>query len=190
MSPSSLVHIGLRGDYHWLEVEGGVHLGMVVQAFPELVFDQHLAITACDSGIYRLSEQELQAGWETRNGIAYSPRITDGSQLQFQVNGPEVVGFDEWYVFDEPRDVGARFTGDPFLEPPDKGRVFVFVNFFAFRLNTEDPSTDFVRDWFWQQVAWMQPRAYLADGRDCFFLVTKDGDLVERVVDYLYDIVS
>lgn len=190
MTASSWIHIGLHGDYHWLEVEGDLHLGHLVSAFPELVHERFVAITANDSGVVRLADEDKAAGWEVRDGIAYSPRVQDGVIPRYDFEHHQCSGFDEWYVFDSPKNLGVRYEGDPFQDPPGPGRPFVFVNFLAFRLNTEDPSLEFVREWFWQQMDWMKPEAYIGDGVDCTFLVTKDGDLLERVVDYLYDIAS
>ena len=186
MSPSSWIHIGLHGDYHGLEVEGDTHLSLLVRAFPELVHNKYVAATSL-AGSSRLSDAE--AGWAERNGIAYSPQLTEGFHRYFPEDPPSV--FDEWYVFTEPQDLGEKIEGVEADRPPLPGRVMVFANWLVFRLNeTEDDSPNFLREWFWQQMDRIRPEAFATEMPGCWILVTKDADLIERVSDYLFDIAS
>jgi hypothetical protein len=56
-------------------------------------------------------------------GIAYSPLIRSVGTL------PERGGFDEWYVFGTPVDLGEKGRGNVFEAPLSAGQVEVFVNF-------------------------------------------------------------
>jgi hypothetical protein len=189
MIESSWIHIGLHGDYHWLEVEGDTHISLLVRAFPELVHDRFIAATSFAGGVPHLSDSEQTEGWTVRNGIAYSPKLREGFPRYYADDPPSV--FDEWYAFESPKDLGERVEGAVFDQPPSAGRTLVFANWLMFRLSeSEDDSTDFLRSWFWQQMEWIRPEAFVSEAPGCWILVTKDEELIERVSDYLYDIAS
>jgi len=91
------MNFGSHGDYEWLVTEHT--LGDLLRLCPEIVLGKHIAVTSLDSGPLSLSEQEKAAGWESRKGIAYSPKLTGVENLPHDL-------FDEWYVFENPKDLG------------------------------------------------------------------------------------
>lgn len=186
MPASNWIHIGCHGDYHWLEVEGEAHIWWIVRAFPEFVQDKYIAAPSL-SGAAELSEAE--SGWSVRNGIAYSPQLSEGFTRYLGEEPPSVL--DEWYVFDSPKDLGERIEGAVFDNPPSQCRTMVFANWLVFRLSeTQDESTNFLREWFWQQMDWIQPEAFVSESPGCCLLVTKNVDLMEAAMDYLCNIDS
>ena len=86
------------------------------------LWGKYLAVTSLDSGPVFLSEKEKIAGWQSRNDIAYSPQVQLPDQLPHG-------GFDEWYVFDSPRDLGQLWRGNVFETPKAGGHIADFVNF-------------------------------------------------------------
>ncbi|HEY2168149.1 MAG TPA: hypothetical protein VGJ30_00875, partial [Candidatus Angelobacter sp.] len=113
-----------------------------------------MAVTSFDSGSLSLSDEKKAAGWESRKGIAYSPLIRSVGTL------PERGGFDEWYVFGTPIDLGEKGRGNVFESSLSAGQVEVFVNF-AEGFDLHQPN-DLV-PLFWRQLEWIRPESYIAD---------------------------
>jgi hypothetical protein len=130
---------GLHGPYHWLTVTGDVFIGTLLRLCPEVVLNRYLAVTSLDSGIRRLSEEETEAGWQLRGDVAYSPLVTSVDTLRYQRDGPEFPGYDEWYVFETPRELGRVFHGNFFEFQAGRGEILTFVNTFAFVLHDPEP---------------------------------------------------
>jgi hypothetical protein len=149
------VNTGSHGLYEWLVTE--CTLDDLLRLCPEVVLRKYIAVTSCDSGPLWLNDGQKAEGWELRQDIAYSPRIASVDTLPRDQ-------FDEWYVFDKPRDLGQLEPSatNVFETPLAKGRVRVFVNFggFAFHRPEMEPLTTM----FWDQLAWIHPESYLADG--------------------------
>jgi hypothetical protein len=141
---------GSHGKYYWL-VWRSRRLWELIAAFPEIVHEKHLVVTSCDSGPYQLSDQELQQGWQTRDGAAYSPRITDTNQL------PDEAGYDEWYILDMPKSLD---------------HLEVFINYSGFRLQYEasDIAMNKLLERFWFQIETLAPESYLAEGDNLVFV--------------------
>ena len=87
------IHTGSHGAYQWLVAEH--HLTDLIGLCPEIVLGKYIAVTSCDSGPLILNTEELTTGWESRKGIAYSPRVLDVDTLPREQ-------FDEWYLFQDP----------------------------------------------------------------------------------------
>ena len=79
-----VVRRGVHKHYEWLTCTGDVYMGTVLNACPELVLSRYVAVPSIDSGVLRLSEENLLAGWTARGGIGYSPVVTALDQLEYQ----------------------------------------------------------------------------------------------------------
>jgi hypothetical protein len=170
---------GTHGLFHWLTVTGDVYMGDVVRLLPEAILNRHLAVTSYDSGIRRLSAEEMSEGWVLEGDIAYSPRITGVEGLEFQRDSFDGPGYDEWYVFLEPPPrLGALYHGDYFEFRPGSGELMAFVSSPAFLLHDPDPYLPGILDLFWDQLVRVQPDAFIADGQECLTLVSKDPALI------------
>jgi len=89
-------------------------MGNLLRLCPELVLHRYLAVTSYDSGIRRLTAEECDSGWQSRGDIVYSPLIESIDRLLCQRDGPDCPCYDEWYVFDTPRDLGQIVHGNIF----------------------------------------------------------------------------
>lgn len=160
------VTIGTHGDYEWLVADYG--LDDLLRLSPEIVLGKYVAITSIDSGSLNPTEEERAAGWESRGGIAYSPKIAVIETLPHE-------GWDEWWVFDHLVDLGELASHDTnvFESPITPGTVHAFVNFnFAPHL-TDDVLTDI----FWQQLDWIRPQSYIAENDACLTVMSTDKHL-------------
>src|SRR5262249_22002974 len=115
----SMLTFGSHGRYEWLATDN--HELDLLQVCPEIVLGKYVAITSIDSGVLALNETEKAAGWESRGKIAYSPKVHVLENLPRD-------GWDEWYVFDKPTDLGTSHLAENIFEVPDEhGQVRVFV---------------------------------------------------------------
>jgi hypothetical protein len=143
---------------------------------PQTVLDKYLAITCIDGGALEVTDVEKVDGWETRHGVAYSPRLDSVAGLPHEDrHGLCCEGFDEWYVFDRPTDLGVLSRGNIFEAPFQPGRVEVFVGFLGFALH--EPKMRDITDLFWKQMEWIQPESFIADGYPFLTFVTRNKDL-------------
>jgi hypothetical protein len=172
-SPPSLA-IGSHGGYDWLTTQHD--LEALLKLCPELVLDKYLAVTSRDSGPLTLSDSERGTGWISRGGIAYSPQIESVEGL-LRLGADRCAGFDEWYVFNAPVDLGETLAGNIFEVPLGPGRVAVFVNYYVSPVDDLDPSYKTLTDLFWKQLAWIRPESYIADGGTCLTVVSSDKAL-------------
>jgi hypothetical protein len=166
----SAVATGSRGAYLWLTASKQC-LDSLLGACPQVVLDRYLAVTSLDSGPLMLSEEEIGAGWESRNGIAYSPKIQSVEKLPHE-------GYDEWYVFKSPAELGQLVQGNLFEAPFQSGQVASFVNFGGFSLH--DPAMQALVDLFWMQLESIHPESFVADG-DLLNFVSCDQELFAAV---------
>lgn len=163
-----MLTLGSEGAYEWLVTDQQFDL---LQLCPQVVLGKFVAITSIDSSPFIPTAQEIAAGWQTQGGIGYSPRIQGIREL------PRA-GWDEWYVFDHPADLGTSHLGENIFEVPHvRGHVGVFVNY-CFALHR--PEVRDLIDLFWQQMDWIRPICYLADN-DYLTFVTVDRNLFARV---------
>ena len=98
--------------------------------------------------------KETAAGCQIRGRIAYSPKIQRAEDV------PRA-GWDEWYIFDKPTDLGASHLGENVFEVPQtQGHLNVFVNYC---LALHRPEAKELAALFWQQIARIRPESYIAD---------------------------
>ena len=164
---------GRRGSYHWLSKDGYC-LTELLRGSPDTVLGKYLAVTSHDSGSLPLTEQQRSCGWTCRGGIAYSPRIESLEMV------PTHGLYDEWYIFDSPADLGVIREGNIFDCSVSPQHVEVFVNFYGFAIDA--PEFQELVSRFWQQLEWIRPITYVAEG-DFGFLtfVTADNILFTAV---------
>jgi hypothetical protein len=163
----SAFETGSHGAYLWLTADKQ-RLGSLLAVCPQTVLDKYLAITSLDSGPLVLNDEEVAAGWKSRNGIAYSPKVQSVDKLPHD-------GYDEWYVFQSPPDLGQLVQGDP---PLRSGYVAAVVNFGGFSLC--DPAMQALVDLFWMQLESVRPESFIADG-DLLNFVSCDQELFAGV---------
>ena len=115
-----MLTFGSHGQYEWLVTDQQFDL---LQISPDVVLGKYVAITSFDSGPLVLTEEEKAAGWDSRSKVAYSPKVQNVASL------PRA-GYDEWYIFDDPIDLGTSHLEENVLEAPhEPGHVSVFVNY-------------------------------------------------------------
>jgi len=96
---------------------------------------------------------QRKSGWESRDRIAYSPRITSFDLLPWHGL------YDEWYVLEAPIDLGGIAVGSG-GSASKSGRVDVFVNAAEFIF---DPGNESMADEFWRQIERISPFAYVSE---------------------------
>ena len=150
-----MVNTGSHGGYQWLVAHH--HLADLLGLCPEIVLGKYIAVTSCDSGPLILNTQELATGWESRKGIAYSPRVLDVDTLPREQ-------FDEWYLFQDPFDLGelAQQGTNVFEGRLGVGEIYPFVNFGGFAFHC--PEDEDLVSLFWQQFDCIRPETYIGDG--------------------------
>jgi len=163
-----MLALGSQGLYEWLVTDQQFDL---LQVCPEIVLGKYVAITSIDSGPLVLADKETVAGWQSRGRIAYSPKIRN-------VEGLPRAGWDEWYIFDNPTDLGTSHLEENVFEvPQEQGHVSVFVNY-CFALH--QPEMKDLATLFWQQIARICPESYVADN-DYLNFVSMDKTLFASV---------
>jgi len=167
-----MVHVGERGEYHWLVSQAEVFdlTGLVLRYHRGL----RLCVSSCDSRPLRLGQEELARGWTTRGEVAVSPPLEEALPI------PQG-GYDEWYLVRDPSFADQR--------------VEVFVNYEGFTLlapaatpGTGDPppgggDTDrlaALRERFWSQLERLKPETYVALG-DHDVVVARNPHFIEVV---------
>lgn len=116
-----MLTVGSQGVYAWLVTDEDFDL---LQLCPEVAVGKYVAVTSIDSGQFLPTEKETAAGWQTHGGIAYSPKIQHAEELPRE-------GWDEWYIFENPSDLGRSHLAENIFEvPQEQGHVSVFVNYF------------------------------------------------------------
>ncbi|MGA8087757.1 MAG: hypothetical protein WCA10_10645 [Terracidiphilus sp.] len=169
---------GVHEDYEWLVTEQ--YLDDLLHLCPQIVVGKFVAITSIDSGIYHPTDSEIVAGWENRNGIAYSPRVEDAKALPRQ-------GWDEWYVFNERVDLGGMLARDsnPFIASLGPGRIYAFVN-----SNFSVAGTQGMQDFFWNQFDRIRPQTYIAESDYFLQVITREKELFGRLFEALTELES
>jgi hypothetical protein len=149
---------------------------------------QYIAVTSLDSGPMALTDEEERVGWQGRNEIAYSPQIQSVNDCRTErLPGGECEGFNEWYVFNSPFDLGELWHGNVFEAPITPGEVCTFVNFGpGFALH--NPEMANLVGLFWKQLDWIQPESYIADGDVFLTFVSRDEDIFAAVCNALSDV--
>ena len=169
-----LIAKGQHGEYQWFTTE--FEVDGLARLCPKIVQGKYLVVTSFDSGSLSLSDQEKANGWQSRNGIAYSPRIEAIEGL------PRTDGWDEWNVLEAPTDLGALCHANPFDPRPGPGELHAYVNF---NLVLHDSESDAVRDLFWEQMNWINPESFLAESSRHLSFATKNRDIFSVVLESL-----
>jgi hypothetical protein len=171
ISREATLKSGSHDAYRWLTTTAH-DFDSLLTLCPTAVIGKYLAVTAFDSGSLSLSDEEKASGWESRKGISYSPLIESVGTL------PERGGFDEWYVFGAPVDLGEKGQGNIFEAPLLSGQIEVFVNFAEgfdlYRPNDLAPL-------FWRQLKWIRPESYIADTHQTLTFVSANRNVFEAV---------
>jgi hypothetical protein len=157
---------GSHKEYEWLMTEE--YLEDLLRLCPQIVLGKYVAITSIDSGRFIPDEVERANGWETQDGIAYSPLVTNTESLPRE-------NWDEWYVFDHPFRLGHLFPEDRnmFADPIASDEICVFVNY-NHGLHNADHT---ISDLFWTQIEKVRPQAYIAESDYQLTVVTSDKTL-------------
>jgi hypothetical protein len=162
--------VGFQDSYQWLVTDGKFDL---LELCPEIVLGKYVAVTSIDSGQLVPTDKEIAAGWQTRGKIAYSARIENAEELPRE-------GWDEWYIFTTPTDLGTSHLAENIFEvPQEQGHLSVVVNY-GFALHPPDRAK--LADLFWPQMARIHPESYVADN-DFLTFVTMNEALFARVHD-------
>jgi hypothetical protein len=168
---------GSHGTYHWLAT--GLHdLDSFLLRCPETLAGKYVAVTSLDSGPLRLTEEEERTGRRSRGGVAYSPQVRIVEKLR---RG----GFDEWYVFDSPKELGRVWQGNVFEVPSKSDYISIFVNFGDFA--PHNPAVEALVTLFWKQLYQIQPESYVADGNQFLTFASRDRRLFAEVCQALAD---
>jgi hypothetical protein len=175
---------GTHGEYFWLTSSYDHYSGTLAKLCPEIFIERFMVVTAIDSGTPSLKDGQKAAGWEERRGIVYSAVLSSVDDVFYQRDGYDTAGFDEWYFFETPPDLGELQTGNPFEEAtaPRPGRPKVFVGMPSATVHGTDPRCEIVRQMFWDQIDWIQPESYVADSSECLTFVTSNRELFELVL--------
>ena len=103
--------VGFQGRFQWLVTDETFDL---LELCPEIVLGKFVAVTSFDSGQFLPSDKETAAGWQHRAKIAYSPKVEKPEDL------PRA-GWDEWYIFNTPTDLGTSHLSENIFEVPGGG---------------------------------------------------------------------
>jgi hypothetical protein len=165
-----MLNVGSEGSYDWLVSDQQFDL---LRLCPQIVLGKYVAITSIDSGALEPSEAEATAGWQSRGKIAYSPQVQSIEEIPS-------AGWDEWYIFDKPVDLGlSHLTENIFEMPQEAGHVSDFVNY-GFALHP--PERAKLAYLFWPQIDRIRPESYVADN-DYLTFVSASKDLFSSVLD-------
>jgi hypothetical protein len=179
---------GCRGAYRWLTT-GQHELDNLRRQCPQALIGKYVAVTSLDSGPMVLTDEEKHSGWNSRNEIAYSPRVQSAEDCRIErLPGGECVAFNEWYVFNSPCDLGELWHGNNVFEAPiTPGRVLTFVNF-ADGFALHNPEMTNLVSLFWEQLDWIQPESYIADADVLLTFVSRNEEIFFTVSNALSDI--
>lgn len=162
---------GSRGSFFWLTTTE-YELHDLITSCPEVVLNKYIAVTSFHSGSLVPDEAETIAGWQSRRGIAYSPKVESVDKLPHDV-------YDEWYVFSTHRDLGHLYKGNIFETSMKAGQVAAFVNYGP-GFSLKNPKAKDLTDLFWLQLELIRPEAFISDG-DILNFVTCDEQVFAAV---------
>ena len=164
---------GSHGSYRWF-VTREDDLATLLESCPQSLAGKYVAVTSLDSGPMILTEEEKGLGWHSRNEIAYSPQVTMSEDGRLKgVSAEQCGGYDEWYVFDSPHDLGALCDGNVFESDLPAGKIWTFVNYDAgFALH--NPEMSDLTGLFWKQLEWIQPESFIADSAAFLTFVSRN----------------
>jgi hypothetical protein len=125
------------------------NLNALLRSCPAVILDKHVAITTYDSGVLRLTEPDVRAGWQSRNGIAYGPQILTLVDLPECARLEPADLYQEWYIFEAPTELGTIVSGNVLVTRPARGEVVAFVNYsqMGYLLDSGDPKMLYSSRW-------------------------------------------
>jgi len=178
---------GSHGPYRWF-VTRQDDLAALVESCPQSLAGKYVAVTSLDSGPMILSEEEKASGWHSRNEIAYSPQIILSEDGRLKgVSAGQCAGYDEWYVFDSPHDLGGLCDGNVFESDLPPGKVWTFVNYDAgFALY--NPKVSDLTSLFWKQLEWIEPESFIADSDAFLTFVSRNESIFVAACNALKDL--
>jgi hypothetical protein len=180
---------GVHGLYRWLVMrQDDQHdLTTLLELCPQALSGKYVAVTSLDSGPKILTDEEKGLGWQSRNAIAYSPQITVSEDGQIEgVTAGICAGYDEWYVFDSPLDLGVLGQGNVFESGLTAEKVWDFVNYDAgFALH--NPEMADLTCLFWKQLDRIQPESFIADSAAFLTFVSRNEAIFVAVCNALKD---
>jgi len=164
---------GSHGSYRW-SVTREDDLATLLESCPQSLAGKYVAVTSLDSGPMILTEEEKGLGWHSRNEIAYSPQISLSEDGRLKgMSAGQCAGYDEWYVFDSPHDLGALCDGNVFESDLPAGKIWTFVSYDAgFALH--NPEMSDLTGLFWKQLEWIQPESFIADSAAFLTFVSRN----------------
>jgi hypothetical protein len=180
---------GLHSPYRWLVTrQDDQHdLATLLESCPQALVGKYVAVTSLDSGPMILTDEEKVLGWQSRNEIAYSPQISlseDGGIEGVTVG--QCAGYDEWYVFDSPLDLGVLCHGNVFESGLAAEKIWAFVNYDAgFALH--NPEMSELTGLFWKQLDKIQPESFIADSAAFLTFVSRNEAIFVEVCNALKD---
>jgi len=156
--------------YVWLV--GDFCLADLLQLCPQTVLSKYIAITSIDSGSHFPSVEESATGWENHGGIAYSPKVATVDELPHE-------GWDEWWIFKQPTDIGKLAPRDrnPF-EGINEREIHAFVNS---NVDLRRGYADHLTTTFWKQFDWIRPLTYISECGSHLTFISADKNLFEEV---------
>jgi hypothetical protein len=172
IKPTTLT--GSHGAYLWLTADQR-DLQSFLQRCPRVLVGKYIAVTSQDSGPLIVTDEQRLAGWQSRNDIPYSPQMQSAERIRYGA----CAGFDEWYVFQSPFDLGQLRHDNVLESSMTPGHVFTFVNYFGFALH--EPEAQNLLDLFWKQLGWIQPESFIADGALFPTFASRNKDLFASV---------
>src|SRR5262249_21740534 len=130
-------------------------------------------------------DAEKKLGWYGRNEIAYSPQITlsEDGKIQQLFEGV-CAGYDEWYVFDAPRNLGALCKHDDFESDMPEREVWTFASYDN-RFALHNPDCADLTNRFWKQLERIQPESFIADSDALLTFVTRDEAAFDAACNFL-----
>jgi hypothetical protein len=120
----------------------------------------------------RLRERQRLAG-----GVVERLRTAPKSKLQ---DALPRAGWDEWYIFENPADLGTSCLGENIFEvQEDPEHLLVFVNHC---FTPHQPEMEDISSMFWKQLERVSPESYVADN-DYLTFVSMNKTLFANVHD-------
>ena len=164
--------VGSQGAYEWLVTDENFDL---LELCPEIVLGKYVAVTSIDSGQLMPTDKETAAGWQSRAKIAYSPKIENAQDVPHG-------GWDEWYIFNTPIDLGTSHLGENIFEvPQEQGHLSDLVNY-GFALHPPERAEPTLTSLFWAQIMRIRPESYVTDN-DYLTFVSMNQALFAKVRD-------
>ena len=100
------------------------------------------------------------------------------------MEGPDTAGFDEWWTFNQPHDLGEVIRNEPPRTDESRAkphRIIAFVNnYFAPDSSGGDPK-NVLSEMFWSQLETHQPESYISDGSQVVTFVSRNRQLFHVV---------